>query len=390
MRNSILFYLFLLPVALMAQVGIGTTTPNESAKLDVTSTSQGFLPPRVTLTGTTDGTTIKNAAGSSIIPATGLFVYNTATAGTSPSNVTPGLYYYDGSKWQRIINQQPDATIEFNQLTPTTASVVFTPNTPSSKDYVYVSTVDASQWTYNGTTYITYTPPASTAWNLAGGTTDAGSNKTGGIVRSGKVGIGSGITTPSNILEVNGTGGTGTGLKLTTGAGANKLLTSDAYGNASWATNLVVHSIGESYGGGIVFYVYDNGTHGLIAATVDQSAGIIWCPVSNTNINAVRNGIEAGKFNTERIIVNQGVGSYAAQLCANYQGGTWGDWYLPSIHELYLLYNQRSVVSGLTGTYWSSSESSLNSAWNENLDTGEQIPYNWKSDQKKVRAIRAF
>ena len=170
-----------------SQVGIGIATPAASAQLDVSSTTKGFLPPRVTLTGTADVSTIAS-------PATGLFVYNTATAGVSPSNVTAGLYYYDGSKWQRIINQQPDATIEFNQLTPTTAGVVFTPNTPASKDYVYVSSVDNSQWTYNGTTYLTYTPPASTAWNLAGGSTDAGSNKTGAISRTGNVGVGP--TTP--------------------------------------------------------------------------------------------------------------------------------------------------------------------------------------------------
>ena len=31
-----------------AQVGIGTTTPATSAALDITSTTQGFLPPRMT------------------------------------------------------------------------------------------------------------------------------------------------------------------------------------------------------------------------------------------------------------------------------------------------------------------------------------------------------
>ncbi|CAN1506319.1 hypothetical protein MCEGE10_00656 [Flavobacteriaceae bacterium] len=205
MRNSILLTLLLLPIALMAQVGIGTTIPNESAKLDVTSTSQGFLPPRVALTATSDATTIKNAAGTSITPATGLFVYNTATAGTSPSNVTPGIYYYDGSKWQRIINQQPDATIEFNTTDPNSGSPTFNPITPASKDYVYVSSIDNSQWTYNGTTYVTYTPPSSTAWNLAGGTTDAGSNKTGDIVRAGKVGIGTTTPNASAKLDVTST-----------------------------------------------------------------------------------------------------------------------------------------------------------------------------------------
>jgi hypothetical protein len=201
MKNKIIITLFVIVCSQMsmAQVGIGTTSPNASAKLDITSTNKGFLPPRVTLTGTADVTTIAN-------PATGLFIYNTATAGTSPSNVTPGLYYFDGSKWQRIINQQPDATIEFNQATPTTAGVVFTPNTPASKDYVYVSTIDNSQWTYNGSTYVTYTPPASTAWNLADGTNDAGSNKTGSIYRTGNVGIGT--TTPSSPLTVGNATGT--------------------------------------------------------------------------------------------------------------------------------------------------------------------------------------
>ncbi|MFM7764149.1 MAG: hypothetical protein ACKO6I_00700, partial [Sphingomonadales bacterium] len=138
-----------------AQVGIGTNSPSASAQLELSSASKGFLPPRVTLTGTADVTTIAS-------PATGLLVYNTATAGTAPANVTPGIYFYDGAKWQRVINQQPDATVEFNTANPNSGSPTFTPSTPASKDHVYVSTVDNSQWTYNGSTYVTYTPPAST------------------------------------------------------------------------------------------------------------------------------------------------------------------------------------------------------------------------------------
>jgi hypothetical protein len=198
MKRNILFLLFVLTILFCvtiakAQVGIGTTTPSTSAQLEVNSTSKGFLPPRVTLTGTADITTIAS-------PATGLMVYNTATAGTSPNNVMPGIYYYDGAKWQRVINQQPDATVEFDKATPTTVGVAFTPNTPASKDYVYVSTVDNSQWTYNGTAYVTYTPPASTSWYLSSGTSDAGSNKTGSIYRNGNVGIGN--TTPNARLDI--------------------------------------------------------------------------------------------------------------------------------------------------------------------------------------------
>ncbi|MDO9185922.1 MAG: hypothetical protein Q7W13_07915 [Bacteroidia bacterium] len=74
------------------EVGIGTTIPNASSLLDLTSTSKGLLIPRVALTAT-------NAAGPITAPATSLMVYNTATAGASPNNVVPGYYYWNGTKW---------------------------------------------------------------------------------------------------------------------------------------------------------------------------------------------------------------------------------------------------------------------------------------------------
>jgi hypothetical protein len=89
----------------------------------------------------------------------------------------------------------------------------------------------------------------------------------------------------------------------------------ETYNGSSWVGN--THYIGESYCGGIVFYVYDSGQHGLIAATSDQSTGIKWYNGSFTTTNAVRDQVNAGRFNTERIIINQGAGSYAAQICAN-------------------------------------------------------------------------
>lgn len=75
-------------------VGIGTVAPDASALLDLTSTSRGFLLPRVALTAT-------NLAGPIAGPAIGLMVYNTATAGVAPNDVTPGQYWWDGVKWVR-------------------------------------------------------------------------------------------------------------------------------------------------------------------------------------------------------------------------------------------------------------------------------------------------
>lgn len=81
-----------------AQTGIGTTTPNASAKLDVTSTTQGFLPPRIALSAANVFTPITGTASA----ATGLLIYNTATAGTIPNNVLPGYYYWNGTSWVQI------------------------------------------------------------------------------------------------------------------------------------------------------------------------------------------------------------------------------------------------------------------------------------------------
>ena len=78
-----------------AQTGIGTTTPNASAKLEVYATNKGFLPPRIALTATTDATTIAS-------PVAGLLIYNTATAGAAPNNVVPGYYYWNGTAWIQI------------------------------------------------------------------------------------------------------------------------------------------------------------------------------------------------------------------------------------------------------------------------------------------------
>lgn len=81
-----------------AQTGIGTTTPNASAKLDVVATDKGFLPPRVALTATNAFSPITGTSSA----ATGLLVYNTATAGAIPNNVVPGYYYWNGSAWIQI------------------------------------------------------------------------------------------------------------------------------------------------------------------------------------------------------------------------------------------------------------------------------------------------
>lgn len=96
----IAFFIGLLLLALNAasqNVGIGTTTPEPSARLDVTSSSQGILFPRVT-------TAERNAIPN---PATGLMVFD------KEKNVP---YYFNGTRWMPLGPIQPKdvSPIEFS------------------------------------------------------------------------------------------------------------------------------------------------------------------------------------------------------------------------------------------------------------------------------------
>ena len=82
-----------------------------------------------------------------------------------------------------------DEVISFDKLTPTTVGVVFSPNTPATEDVLYLSSVDASTWIYNGTTYATQaaTTINTASWYVVGTTIDAGGSKTVKIERSGAI-----------------------------------------------------------------------------------------------------------------------------------------------------------------------------------------------------------
>ncbi|MBS1754375.1 MAG: tail fiber domain-containing protein [Ferruginibacter sp.] len=86
MKKLLPLFLFLLVAGMSRSqnVGIGTTTPDASAQLDISSTTSGLLAPRMT----------KAQRDAIATPATGLLIYQT--------NNTAGFYYYDGSTWKMI------------------------------------------------------------------------------------------------------------------------------------------------------------------------------------------------------------------------------------------------------------------------------------------------
>ena len=80
MKIILLASLIFFSITTFAQVGIGTTTPDGSAKLDVNSTDKGFLPPRLT-----------TAQRDQInLPAAGLMIYNSTLS---------AIQFYTGTAW---------------------------------------------------------------------------------------------------------------------------------------------------------------------------------------------------------------------------------------------------------------------------------------------------
>lgn len=129
MKYALLFIGLCATTAQAQNVGINATgaAPAASAMLDIVSTSSGLLIPRVALTAT-------NAVGPVAAPANALLVYNTATAGAAPNNVTPGFYSWDTAtaRWIRFASDGDGWKTTGNAGTSPTTN--------------FIGTTDAQDW----------------------------------------------------------------------------------------------------------------------------------------------------------------------------------------------------------------------------------------------------
>ncbi|MFC3813264.1 hypothetical protein [Lacihabitans lacunae] len=94
MKKTVFLVSFLFACAgASAQVKIGNnpTTINANSVLEIESTNKGLLLPRLALSGTAQAAPLSAHVA-------GMVAYNTATV----SDVTPGYYYNDGTKWLKI------------------------------------------------------------------------------------------------------------------------------------------------------------------------------------------------------------------------------------------------------------------------------------------------
>lgn len=174
-----------------------------------------------------------------------------------------------------------------------------------------------------------------------------------------------------------------------------------------------LHQVGESYQGGIIFWVDETRQHGLVVAKIDanQGVGVSWQngESGDKTTNALGNGIYAGLSNTHLIVSQQTIddqeGHFAAlsaqsfsvlsdgvSACTEYQL-CYGNWYLPSLIELHLLRTNlydKGIGNFSSNLYWSSTEANVNQSLAFNWVTGESISLDKSSSEPLVRPIHSF
>lgn len=244
MKNLFYAIIALVTCSASAQVGIGVSTANmdPSAQLDVTSTTKGFLPPRMTESQ-------KNAISS---PAAGLLVFQT--------DATPGFYYYNGSAWVSGIGPQgiQGATGATGATGPAGSSASITMGTIATSSNSNGATI---------TSGVVKLAPAD------------GTN--GGIITNSTQTI-AGAKTFNSDLNVNG---------LTVGKGAGNILTNTAIG---------ISALGANTTGTNNTAVGNNTLATNVGGTYNTALGFgaNVASASLTNATAIGNGASAAASNT--------------------------------------------------------------------------------------------
>jgi hypothetical protein len=287
--------------------------------------------------------------------------------------------------------------------TPADGLIVFC--TTDDKLYVYVASANVwKEITYGSGTITLVTLPTVTTTvvtniNVMTATSGGNISSDGGSVVTAR-GVCWSTTINPTTANSHTTDGTGTGTFVSNLTGLNGTtlyyvrayvtnIAGTAYGNQVSFTTLTGYYIGQSYGGGIIFYIDGTTQHGLIAAPSDQSTGAQW-GCYQTLIGGTSSAIGTGQANTTAIITGCATTGIAAQICDVLVLNGYSDWYLPSKDELNQMYIQKNVIGGFADTwYWTSTEYSSTLSWYQLFDSGIQNGVD-KYFTPNVRAIRSF
>lgn len=155
--------------------------------------------------------------------------------------------------------------------------------------------------------------------------------------------------------------------------------------------------VGESYGGGIVAYLYVSGDpgyvvgeqHGIIARSADITDRA-WSNITSAAVGETSVNLGAGTANTNLIIAQSGHTSSAASWSRASGSTVFTDFALPSLYDLIRLYSNRLSIGGFEGgTYWTSSEVSATTAIAVNFNFGT-TPTTPKGTSCQLRPVRYF
>lgn len=130
------FLLAFFAIALQAQVGITTTNPQ--AALDITSSTNGVLIPRVDLQSITDVTTVTSPNSVSLVEST--LVYNTGASGL----LVAGFYYWENSQWNKLLSSnQKQMHIGRARITAAgTLSITGVGFMPSTVEFIAINRIE--------------------------------------------------------------------------------------------------------------------------------------------------------------------------------------------------------------------------------------------------------
>ena len=231
--------------------------------------------------------------------------------------------------------------------------------------------------------------------------------------------VGQGTALTGTFAAINwGTGTHFLAIELNTGngfvaMGTTQLLSvpyalyANTAGSTSGSSGGFTHYIGEAFGGGVIFHLWKDAQgveHGLIIDKTDLSTAQVWSNIDATLIGPSAQSSWDGLSNSNAIVSQAGHTSSAASICLNSTNGAQSDWYLPSVQELNMLWNNyytvaRSLtqISGATqlqpAGYWSSTEADYANAWFFIFGSGATGYYSSKDATPYayyVRAVRAF
>lgn len=140
-----------------------------------------------------------------------------------------------------------------------------------------------------------------------------------------------------------------------------------AYGEQETFTTLAPYSIGESYGGGIIFYIDASGVHGLVRASSDLgSTNVVAWGCGGINIPGTSTSIGSGQANTTAIVNACSTPGIAARLCDDLVLNGFSDWFLPSRDEFLELCHTLNIST--SRYWWTSSQVNINNSHISGVD----------------------